>query len=259
MKRRGFTLVELLVVIAVLAILAGLLLPALASARNKARKVECLSNLRQLVLASTVYSNEFDGAYMPCARWESDPVVYWWGANDEQTDYEAGFIYDYIGMRPNAVHSVFDCPAQPWGSYTPQGAAQAPTSTYGYNGYYLCPGATPGWAWTIGDEPWKSVADVDEPHELIVFADALLVWSDDMATNSALLDPPYIFSGNGWIENEYPTTCFRHSEQAAAGFADGHVASRTLEGGSYTSRRFRVGSVGAHNDPHYVPDWQGWQ
>jgi prepilin-type N-terminal cleavage/methylation domain-containing protein/prepilin-type processing-associated H-X9-DG protein len=258
MRRRGFTLVELLVVIGVIALLAGLLLPAISSVRDKARKAECLSNQRQLALASAAYTNDFDGAFMPCATWDGWPVVYWWGTNEAQVDYSAGYVHAYLEVKPTTEQSVFNCPVQPWGSYTAQGAAQAPTSTYGYNGYYLCPPATPGWAWTIGDRPWQRAADIDEPHRVIVFADALLVWSEDQVTNSTLLDPPCIFSGTGWERNTSPTTCFRHVEQAVAAFADGHAASHGLEGGGYASPAHHVGSIGAQNDPYYVPDWREW-
>ncbi len=58
---RGFTLVELLVVVAIIAILAALLLPALATARQAARKAACLSNLRQVGLALTAYAGENEG------------------------------------------------------------------------------------------------------------------------------------------------------------------------------------------------------
>jgi prepilin-type N-terminal cleavage/methylation domain-containing protein/prepilin-type processing-associated H-X9-DG protein len=59
--RRGFTMVELLVVIAVLAILAALLLPALASATAKVRRASCLSNLRQAGMAIRMYADEHEG------------------------------------------------------------------------------------------------------------------------------------------------------------------------------------------------------
>jgi len=62
-KRAGFTLVELLVVIAVIAILAALLLPALAKAKESARRSRCASNLKQIVLAAGIYADENDDRF----------------------------------------------------------------------------------------------------------------------------------------------------------------------------------------------------
>jgi len=66
MKR--FTLIELLVVIAIIAILAAMLLPALSSARDSAKTVSCISSLKQIGLASTMYCDANNEYYMCCAK-----------------------------------------------------------------------------------------------------------------------------------------------------------------------------------------------
>lgn len=260
---RGFTLLELLATVGIIAILMAVLLPALAGARAQARSVVCASNLRQLAIAFHMYADEHLGRAMPLAYTERSATgrgspVYWWGTNDPSgVDHTKGFTWPYLRSELR-VNSVYECPDQPWGTYRAQGAASAVTSTYGYNGYFLSPEHTPGWAFSIGHRPWQNIDTLRLPQRLLAFADTMIDLGESVPRNVALLDPPFLYSGGRWSMNRSPTTSFRHRGRTNAALADGHVALMGPGDGVMGSPRFRIGSIGKLNDPHYVPDWRDW-
>jgi prepilin-type processing-associated H-X9-DG protein/prepilin-type N-terminal cleavage/methylation domain-containing protein len=95
----GFTLVELLVVIGIIAVLIGMLMPALAAARNQSRSVACRSNVRQIAMACLMYAQEHK---------------YWIGYDAAMGDRKA-LLYPYLrmGTRNTDVNDrdVWQCPA----------------------------------------------------------------------------------------------------------------------------------------------------
>src|SRR3982750_1767073 len=66
-RQRAFTLIELLVVIAIIALLAAILFPVFARARENARRTSCSSNLKQIFLSHSLYRDDYDSIFAPCA------------------------------------------------------------------------------------------------------------------------------------------------------------------------------------------------
>lgn len=86
-RRAGFTLVELLVVIGIIAVLMGILLPALNKARQQAWRIKCLSNARQLGTAVHLYANE-NRSFLPASNWDGGTT------NGTWVNARVGWLYD---------------------------------------------------------------------------------------------------------------------------------------------------------------------
>lgn len=112
-RRTGaFTLIELLVVVAIIAVLISILMPSLASAKRNSQTVACLSNLRQLGMATQVYTSEYDNV-LPGWSWNFAPVG---KPNADWTNQLSGYLNvqpEWIGWGDpgqNRPVKVYMCP-----------------------------------------------------------------------------------------------------------------------------------------------------
>ena len=115
-RKNGFTLVELLVVIGIIALLISILLPALTSARDQASRVSCQSNLKQLGYGIVMYASDFNNS-LPFAnsqtletngKWTAGGWLYKHPNKSDPSHIEAGAVWEYLKSA-----GVYRCPVDP--------------------------------------------------------------------------------------------------------------------------------------------------
>lgn len=210
--RQGFTLIELLVVIGIIAVLIGILLPALNRARETAKGVQCLSNLRQMAIAAQTYANTYNGFY-PIAYYEAydgpKTYSYCWdlttiSAPAQPTTVIPGLLWDGSGTQKIQQCPSFDGPAN-W--------ADNPYTGYNYNTSFVGHGqneAIPA--------PVKA-AQVRHSSTVAMFGDGQYAGGANKFMRAPFPNPGDATFDGRWAG----TQGFRHLRRTNVAFCDGHA------------------------------------
>lgn len=228
-SRGAFSLVELLVVVAILAILASLLLPSLTAAKSKAWSARCKSNLRQVSVALRLYVDDA-GAF---------PMI-WVGSKDARSVDHTRWRMDLLPHLSASLRDrkLFECPA-PKESRQRFFAQQleAGDRSFGYNVYgYQNGGGTfadlfNGLGGIASDplQPGRATreSEVTSPAEMIAIGDNFTSGPEGtvMAGGPLLLRAAKVFGSLDSVTRGWVRMAGRHESRANIQFADGHVAS----------------------------------
>ena len=203
LREKGFTLVELLVAVAIIAILVALLLPTLARAKDQAMSARCLSGLKQMANASAAYTAEYDNYLFP-DNWASWSVT---GVGSGAAIDIRGVFSTYLAMPdwvqadPNRFN-IWTCPSI---KVDMKGSGQQWPTTYGAN---CMPHPRLNANPTLTGQPWLIKASaITRPGEIISIADTAQL---STGTSQGFIDGTSVSWPNGWwssvSERDKPAT-----------------------------------------------------
>ena len=228
----AFTLVELLVVMAIIAILAGLLLPTLSRSRDSANRIKCVSNLRQLGVAAQLYWNDNDGkCFTTRTTLTNNGAIHWCGWLEDQNEGERAYDFSASKLYPYISSSdVRLCPSLNASmAQFKMKASNIIFFSYGYNGVALSPKIS------TKPQPPIDINEIKHVTETALFADAAQVndfQPPASPSNPMLEEWYYLDDPTNYNSSYYPHGHFRHGQKANVVFCDGHVGLETFVPGS---------------------------
>jgi len=248
----GFTLVELLVVVGIIAILGSLMMAAYSSAMISGRTAASMSNLRQLAEANITYTSDHNGSYCPAQDITNN--YRWHGARTSGSawDPSKGYLSPYLGTDGR----VKMCPL--FANMVKDGASfETGAGGYGYNEIYI--GGTPA----NNFQP-TTITNVPNPARTVMFT------TTAFAVATGLQEYPFS-EAYQWVDPNYnldgglqPSVHFRAHGRALVAWCDGHVSAELpaqLGGADYyggNSAKANIGWFGpSDNNGYWNPAYTG--
>lgn len=216
MRRSGFTLVELLIVMGIVAILTGMLMPALSNARKQARSTTCKAQLNQIGHAVALYRINHRELLPACADYTGTQFFGLHKGPDEPVDFSQGYLSRYVGCEAD----IWQCPS--FTDFLPR--ADGPCTGYAYNYHYLTELIEQGNWWDADYKYWwrgKHESVIRAHTTTALFGDSARNWMGPLEENWFWTPPSEARMWPGW-ETAY--THFRHLMRANVVWADGHVS-----------------------------------